>query len=108
DYLESQGLKPIDSLNDDDNIRKLLNGEIDLWATADPVWRYYAEQQGAGGLQTALSFATTKVYLALNKNTPDEAVERLQKAMNAVISEGYNGCSKTPDLCYLIRDRSPE
>ncbi|KJH84878.1 MULTISPECIES: substrate-binding periplasmic protein [Pseudomonadaceae] len=103
--LTSQGFQPIDSLSEEENLRKLLSGRIDLWATADPVWRYQAKQHGAEGLQQVLSFQPTDLYLALNKDTPDEAVSRLQQALNEVISEGYAGCSKTPDLCYLIRDR---
>lgn len=103
--LSSQGLQPIDSLSEEENLRKLLSGRIDLGATADPVWRYHAKQQGAEGLEIVLSFQPTDLYLALHKDTPDEAVSRLQAALNEVISEGYAGCSKTPDLCYLIRDR---
>lgn len=104
-YLERQGLRPIDSLSEEENLRKLLSGRLDLWATADPVWRYHAKEQGVEGLQPVLSFRAEDLYLALHKDTPDEAVERLQSALNAVIAEGYAGCSKTPDLCYLIRDR---
>ena len=36
---------------------------------------------------------------------PDAVVNRLQKALDEVIAEGYAGCSKTPDLCYLIQNR---
>ena len=104
-YLESQGLRPTDSLSEEENLRKLLSGRLDLWATADPVWRYHAKEQGVEGLTPVLSFRAEDLYLALHKDTPDEAVERLQGALNEVIGEGYAGCSKTPDLCYLIRDR---
>ncbi|HCJ29802.1 MAG TPA: amino acid ABC transporter substrate-binding protein [Pseudomonas sp.] len=103
--LTGQGLQPIDSLSEEENLRKLLSGRIDLWATADPVWRYHAKQHGAEDLQAVLSFQPTDLYLALHKDTPEEAVARLQEALNEVIGEGYAGCSKTPDLCYLIRDR---
>lgn len=104
-YLESQKLAVIDTLQDEENLRKLLSGRIELWATSDPVWRTYAKEEDVTGLQTVLSFRSEKIYLALNKKTADEVVDRLQKAMDEVIAEGYDGCSKTPDLCYLIRDR---
>lgn len=68
--LTSEGLQPIDSLSEEENVRKLLSGRIDLWATADPVWRYHAKQYGAEGLQPVLSFQPTDLYLALNKDTP--------------------------------------
>ncbi|SEH56476.1 polar amino acid transport system substrate-binding protein [Stutzerimonas xanthomarina] len=104
-YLESQGLRPTDSLSEEENLRKLLSGRLDLWATADPVWRYHVREHGAEGIKPVLNLRAEDLYLALHKDTPDEAVERLQRALNEVIGEGYAGCSKTPDLCYLIRDR---
>lgn len=87
-HLESKGLKPINSLRDQENVGKLLNGEIDLWATTDPVGRYIARQEGASGLQIVLRFNSAELYLALNRETPDEVVERLQKALDELRSEG--------------------
>ncbi|MET1076915.1 MAG: transporter substrate-binding domain-containing protein [Pseudomonas sp.] len=97
--IEGAGLTPINSLRDQENIRKLVTGKIDLWATSDPVWRYYAKQEGVTGLETVLSFHTSKLYLALNKDTPDEVVERLQKALDEMTAEGYGSCAKNPELC---------
>jgi polar amino acid transport system substrate-binding protein len=105
-YLESQGLSADDTLSEQDNVQRLLKGDIDLWATAEPSWRYYAKQMGDGGLETALVFHTSEVFLALNRDTPDEVVERLQDALNEIIGEGYSACSKTPEFCYLIRNRT--
>ncbi len=103
--LADEGLQPVASLSEDENLRKLLSGELDLWASADPVWRYHVKEQGTEELVPLLTFRSDDLYLALHRDTPDEAVERLQTALNAVIGEGYAGCSNTPDLCYLIRDR---
>ena len=33
-------------LRDQDNAKKLVNGQIDLWATGDPAGRYLARQEG--------------------------------------------------------------
>ncbi|MDM8350604.1 ABC transporter substrate-binding protein [Pseudomonas sp. sp1636] len=104
-YLKSQGLNADGTPSEQDNLQRLLKGDIDLWATAEPSWRYYAQQLGVGGLETALIFHTSEIFLALNNNTPDEVVERLQSALNEIIGEGYSGCSKTPEFCYLIRNR---
>jgi polar amino acid transport system substrate-binding protein len=106
-FLESQGIRTSNSLNDTENLRKLLTGRIDLWAVADPVWRHYARLQGVdeSQLRIALSYRSEPLYLALSPDTPDEVVNRLQKALEEVIAEGYAGCSKTPDLCYLIQER---
>ncbi|MDP0941341.1 hypothetical protein, partial [Klebsiella quasipneumoniae] len=40
--LEKQGLNPIVALRDQDNAQKLVDGQIDLWATGDPAGRYLA------------------------------------------------------------------
>jgi len=98
-HLERLGFTPHNALRDQENIRKLQRGQIDLWATSDPVWRHYAKEQGASGLRTALSFETAQLYLALNKDTPDEVVERLQAALEQMRREGYGTCAQNPELC---------
>ena len=87
--LESQGLAPINALRDQENVKKLVRGQIDLWATTDPVGRYLAKQEEVTGLNTVLRFRDAELYLALNKDTPDEVVQRLQKALDAMRAEGY-------------------
>lgn len=88
-HLEGQGLKPVNALRDQENIKKLLAGTIDLWATTDPVGRYLAKQDGVSGLNTVLRFNEAELYLALNKDTPNEVVERLQKALDEMRAEGF-------------------
>ncbi len=87
-HLESKGLEPINSLRDQENIGKLLKGRIDLWATTDPVGPYLAKQEGVSGLTTVLRFNDAQLFLALNKQTPDEVVTRLQKALNEMKGDG--------------------
>lgn len=86
--LAKQGLKPIVVLRDQDNARKLVNGQIDLWATGDPAGRYLARQEGVSDLKTVLRFNSAELYLALNKDVPDELVARLQKALDELRKEG--------------------
>ncbi len=88
-HLESVGMTPINALRDQENIPKLLKGTIDLWATTDPVGRYLARQEGVDGLQTVLRFKERELYLALNKEVPDEIVSRLQKALEEMRKEGF-------------------
>ena len=88
-HLESQGLQPVNALRDQENVKKLVRGQIDLWATTDPVGRYLAKQEDVSGLNTVLRFNDAELYLALNKDTPDEVVERLQKALDELRAEGY-------------------
>jgi polar amino acid transport system substrate-binding protein len=80
--LAKQGLKPIVVLRDQDNAKKLVSGQIDLWATGDPAGRYLARQDGVTGLKTVLRFNSAELYLALNKEVPDEIVAKLQAALD--------------------------
>ena len=87
-HLESKGLAPINSLRDQENVGKLLKGQIDVWATADPVGPYLAKQEGVTGLKPVLRFNEARLFLALNRATPDEVVERLQRALDAMRADG--------------------
>ena len=86
--LAKQGLNPIVVLRDQDNAKKLANGQIDLWATGDPAGRYLARQDGVTDLKTVLRFNSAELYLALNKDVPDDVVARLQKALDELRKEG--------------------
>jgi len=89
EYLAGHGFEPELALRDQENAGKLQKGEIDLWASGDPAGRYLARQVGVSGLKTVLRFNSDQLYLALNRETPDEVVERLQKALEQMRAEGY-------------------
>lgn len=88
EHLLRQGFDPVLMLRDQDNPRRLVNGQLDLWATADPVGRWLARQDGITGLKTVLRFNKAELYLALNKDTPQPLVDRLQKALDQMRAEG--------------------
>ncbi|MNG14534.1 Bacterial extracellular solute-binding protein, family 3 [compost metagenome] len=75
-------------LRDQDNAKKLVSGQIDLWATGDPAGRYLARQEGVNGLKTVLRFNSAELYLALNKEVSDEVVAKLQAALDQLRKEG--------------------
>ncbi len=86
--LGRQGLHPVIALRDQDNAQKLMDGEIDVWATGDPAGRYLARLEGVNNLKTVLRFNSAELYLALNKAVPDEVVARLQQALDQLRAEG--------------------
>ena len=86
--LEKQGLAPVILLRDQDNARKLQAGQIDLWATGDPAGQFLARQVGISGFKTVLRFHQAELFLALNKEVPDEVVNKLQKALDQLRAEG--------------------
>ena len=65
-----------------------MDGQIDLWATGDPAGRYLARQVGVTQLKTVLRFNSAQLYLALNKDVPDEVVAKLQAALDQLRDEG--------------------
>ena len=89
EYLTDKGVEHSTSLRDQENARKLVAGQIDLWATGDPAGRYLAKQEGVSGLRTVLRFDSAELYLALNKDTPDEIVAKLQAALDQMRAEGF-------------------
>ncbi|SNS35588.1 amino acid ABC transporter substrate-binding protein, PAAT family [Pseudomonas segetis] len=89
EHLQQQGLTPITALRDQLNATKLVSGQIDLWATGDPAGRYLAKQEGISGLKTILRFDTAELYLALNKEVPDEVVQKLQAELDKMRKEGF-------------------
>ncbi|MFW0753154.1 substrate-binding periplasmic protein [Pseudomonas sp. H11T01] len=86
--LTKQGLAPVLVLRDQDNAKKLVHGQIDLWATGDPAGRYLARLEGVSGLKTVLRFNSAELYLALNKDVPDDIVAKLQSALDQLRKEG--------------------
>jgi len=89
EHLEERGLQPITALRDQLNAKKLMEGKIDLWATGDPAGRYLAKQSGISGLKTVLRFDSAQLYLALNKEVPDEVVRKLQGELDRMRDEGF-------------------
>ena len=89
EYLTEKGVEHSTSLRDQENARKLEAGQIDLWATGDPAGRYLAKQEGISGLKTVLRFDSAELYLALNKEMPDEVVAKLQAALDQMRAEGF-------------------
>ena len=56
--------------------------------TGDPAGRFLARQVGISGFKTVLRFNQAELFLALNKEVPDEVVAKLQKALDQLRAEG--------------------
>lgn len=86
--LTKRGFTPHLELRDQENAKNLVSGTIDLWATGDPAGRYLASQAGIKDLKTVLRYSHDDLYLALNKQTPDEVVQKLQASLEQMRKEG--------------------
>lgn len=89
DFLTDKGIPFISSDGDEHIIKKLVNGRIDLWVMSDPGYRELAHQEGVDDLRVVKVLQEDKKeYLALNINTPDEVVRRLQAALDEMRKDG--------------------
>ncbi|HAQ74589.1 substrate-binding periplasmic protein [Stutzerimonas nitrititolerans] len=85
-YLINRGIEVQSSLID--TPAKLKAGQFDLWATTNPSGEYEAKQAGVGPLAVALTLSRVDLYLAMNKETPDAVVEKLQRTLDQMKQEG--------------------
>lgn len=86
-FLLDRGLEVQTALRDNENVRKLERGQIDLWVTSNQAGRFVARQEGLEGLKVVQHLHSAELYLALNLQTPDELVQKLQQALDSLRAE---------------------
>lgn len=88
EYLLKRGYKMSVIDSDDLNPKRLALGQIDLWIAERLGGPYLASQQDIEGLVPVYSFNDVDLYLAMSPDTPDEVVENLNKALEAIRKNG--------------------
>lgn len=87
-FLLDRGLEVQTALRDSENVKKLERGQIDLWVTSHQAGRFVARQEGLENLKVVQNLHTADLYLALNLQTSDELVQKLQRALDSLRAEG--------------------
>ena len=87
-FLLDKGFEVQTALRDNENVHKLDRGQIDLWVTSGQAGRFVARQEGLPNLKVVQHLYAADLYLALNLQTPDELVQKLQKALDSLRAEG--------------------
>ncbi|PKQ42119.1 amino acid ABC transporter substrate-binding protein [Pseudomonas sp. YY-1] len=87
-FLLDKGIEVQTALRDTENVRKLEREQIDLWVTSDQAGRFVARQEGVENLKMVQKLHTADLYLALNLQTSDELVQKLQSALDSLRAEG--------------------
>jgi polar amino acid transport system substrate-binding protein len=87
-FLLDKGIEVQTALRDAENVRKLERGQIDLWVTSDQAGRFVARQEGVESLKVVQHLYRADLYLALNRQTPDELVQKLQRTLDSLRAEG--------------------
>ncbi len=88
EYLKSRGINIIETALDKHNAEKLAAGRIDLWAASRFAAPYVAETAGVELPAAIFTFKSVDLYLALNLNTSDSTISRLQSALDAMKQDG--------------------
>lgn len=88
-YLQRQGFKVSMVNNDQHNPRRLQLGQIDLWVTDELTGPYKAaDNTTMSDMKKVLTFRSTAMYLAINRETDPALVNKLQKALDAMRRSG--------------------
>lgn len=88
EYLIKRGYE-VSALDSDDlNPKRLELGQIDLWLADRLGGPYVASQQDVEGLVPVFSFNDTQLFLALNPETSDEVVDKLNDGLKAIRDSG--------------------
>lgn len=86
--LDQKGIPYLHGLSDKQSLTRLANGDIDLWATNDPGFGWQAKREGIKAPAVVITVSRSQTYLALNLQTLDEVVDRLQKALDSMQADG--------------------
>jgi len=93
EMLSKQGFTNLEVLTgseDEENIRKLVDGDIDLWPTLLMAGLYNSRLQGLSGeiepIKDVVAFGGD-LYIAFNIQTDDEVIQKWQNALDSLIKD---------------------
>lgn len=87
-YLIDRGFD-VDLANTDQlNVKKLLAGRIDFWATGKYLGASLLAREKVSQLKPVLTFNTTLLYLACNPAMPDSQVQQLNELLRGMQRDG--------------------
>ncbi len=90
-FLKQQGFTNLVSSNKNiNNIRRIMEGKLDLWLSSDFNMPYLARQAGVSPSQLKLVHAFREVdnYIAFSIQTPDEVITLWQRILDDLKSDG--------------------
>ncbi|MCH2041257.1 MAG: transporter substrate-binding domain-containing protein [Saccharospirillaceae bacterium] len=88
-YLISKGFKVVLADSSQMVPRKLELNQVDLWVTDQLTGPYTAANvTEMESLKEVLTFRSTPMYIAMNKETPEKVINSLQQALDALRQQG--------------------
>ena len=86
-YLKGLNFSVDEAYYDDQNVKKLEGGRIDLWATGSQNGPYFANKKNVK-IKVLLEFKQTELYLACNLSVAPETIARLNATLKAMAKDG--------------------
>lgn len=86
-YLEEQGFKLDNATNDEQSLKKLLAGRIDLMATGGFSGAWVAKKAGVR-IKPVLNFQKTSLYLACSLSVPEATANKLNGILREMEKDG--------------------
>jgi len=86
-FLKTKGLKVDETMKDEQNVKKLDAGRIDLWAASSSVGPWVAKNVGVK-IKPIVTFQDVQLYAACNLAMPDADIAKMNEAIKAIKADG--------------------
>ena len=86
-FLKSKGFTIFEAPSDEQNIKNLDAGRIDLWAASSKVGAWRAKINGVK-VKPIISFKEVEFYAACNPSIPDADINKMNAAIKAIQADG--------------------
>ena len=86
-FLKGKGLKVDETMKDEQNVKKLEAGRIDLWAASSSVGPWVAKNNNVK-IKPVISFQDVLLYAACNLAMPDADIAKMNDAVKAIKADG--------------------
>jgi polar amino acid transport system substrate-binding protein len=86
--LEKYGIKSVAASNDNLNLRMLNVNRIDMWIANSKTGPYIAHKEGVEVKQVFVFDIATDMYMACNKQMPNEMVNNLNNLLKQIANDG--------------------
>ncbi|WP_158253701.1 substrate-binding periplasmic protein [Chromobacterium alticapitis] len=88
-YLQNRGYRLEYTSDDALNLRKLMAGHIDFWASGIYHARFLSKRERTGPLRQVAVFSSSYLYLACHPHMPPDIPQRLNAALDDMRRDGY-------------------
>jgi len=86
-FLKGKGLKVDETMKDEQNVKKLEAGRIDLWAASSSVGPWVAKNNNVK-IKPIVSFQDVQLYAACNLGMADADIAKMNDAIKAIKADG--------------------